>query len=224
MGTSAGKLGGIATCASSSPEARARGVPAGVPETRAGELALPLGCEQAEVRTKATMRRARSTAGMSTRDQSWTDHAASGAARASHRFPAQEHLLDGEIELGAFERAVPLPRPHVLGRDPRLAAGVDDDQVRVETGRDGAFAFLKPDQPRRRFAHPPRREPHVAEVLGQLEAAEIQRLHPGAAGGHLLEAARLLLVRVWRVVGTDDADRPSLETADQSVAVGGRAN
>src|SRR5206468_7168152 len=59
-----------------------------------------------------------------------------------------------------------------------------------------------------------------AQLFGQLQAAQVKRLHAWAPRGRLVERTRLLLIRVRSVVGADDRDHASPEPVDQSSTVG----
>src|SRR2546430_7870581 len=223
-----GKPGGIGTWASSAPEARANGDPVG-PAPAEGEvdalLPMPGRWEQAAPSTRAARAATHSADAFwkailrSTRDERRTDHPAPWPGTPGHRFTAQEHVLDGEVELVVVQGAVPLPRVHFLRPDAGAGPGIDDHQVGVEPGRNRPFALLEAGELGRSLADPSRRQPDAAHVFGQLEAAQIQGLNAWAARGNLFERPRLLVVGVRRVVCADHPDHPPPEAVEQRGAV-----
>ena len=108
--------------------------------------------------------------------------------------------------------------------DTGLRLWIHHHEVGVESWGDRALALLQPDQPRRSFAHPARRQPHVAHVLGEVQAADVERLHAGTSRGCVFKRLRLLFVGVRSVVRADHADHPSFEAVEQRVPVGRAAD
>ena len=109
-----------------------------------------------------------------------------------------------------------LARTHHSWAEGGASRWVHDHHVGVEARGDAAFALGEPSQGGGRLADPPRRHPHVTQVAGQLEAAEVQRLHAGRSRWSVFQVSPFLGVSVRGVVGGHDADRAAPQTIAQS--------